>query len=200
MIEKQSKPKDIIFDNIYKSFQDKKVFSNFSGKIEGGTTNCLFGPSGSGKTTLIRILLNLDSLDDGRIINIDELKKSVVFQEDRLCENLSSFINVKMVLSENSDSCLAKRLLIDLGLEENINQKVAELSGGMKRRVAIARALASEYDLLILDEPFKGLDNKTKEETIKIVKRQSSGKTVLLVTHDLKEAELLDTENYIYLD
>ncbi|MDD4082108.1 MAG: ATP-binding cassette domain-containing protein [Sphaerochaetaceae bacterium] len=199
MIEKkESKIKDIIIDGISKSFQDKKVFSNFSGKIVSGITNCFFGPSGSGKTTLIRILLNLDTVDDGKILNIDQLKKSVVFQEDRLCENLSSLINVKMVMDSNVDNFLATQLLIELGLEENINQKVAELSGGMKRRVAIARALASEYDLLILDEPFKGLDNKTREETIKIVKRQSLGKTVVLVTHDLKEAELLDTKNYIY--
>ena len=200
MIKKQTKPKDIILDNICKSFQDKKVLSNLSGKIECGVTNCLFGPSGSGKTTLIRILLNLDTLDSGKIINIDELRKSVVFQEDRLCENLSSLTNVKMFLSESYNTSVAKDLLIELGLEESINQKVVELSGGMKRRVAIARALASEYDFLILDEPFKGLDNKIKEETIKIVKRRSSGKTVLLVTHDLKEAELLDTKNYIYLN
>jgi len=189
---------NIIIDNISKSFQDKKVLSGFSGIIKGGKTNCLFGPSGSGKTTLIRLLLNLETLDDGQILNIDGLKKSAVFQEDRLCENLSSVINVKMVM--NTDIQKADELLSELGLEENIHQKVAELSGGMKRRVAIARALASEYDLLVLDEPFKGLDNKNKEDTIKVVKEQSEGKTVILVTHDIKEAELLGTENYIYFN
>jgi len=198
MKEDKSKIKDIIIDNISKSFQEKKVISNLSGNIVGGATTCLFGPSGSGKTTLIRILLNLDTVDEGKILNIDKLKKSVVFQEDRLCENLTSLTNVKMAMAKDVDPFLANQLLIELGLEENINQKVAELSGGMKRRVAIARALASEYDLLILDEPFKGLDNEIREKTIKIVKRQTLGKTVVLVTHDLKEAELLETNSYIY--
>ena len=82
-------------------------------------------------------------------------------------------------------------LLAELSLAEE-TETVETFSGGMKRRVAIARALSVPFDLLVLDEPFQGLDEETKEKVIALVKAYSAAKTVLLVTHDAAEAEAMD--------
>lgn len=192
--------KDIVIKNIYKSFQNKTVLNNFSAKIYNGKTNCLYGPSGSGKTTLTRILLGLESIEEGTVQNCNGLRKSAVFQEDRLCENLSAITNVKMVIEQKDKTEIATKILTELGLGQNLNQRVSELSGGMKRRVAIARAIATDYNLIVLDEPFKGLDKKNKLNTINVVKKYTSNHTVIVVTHDTKEAELMGTDNYINFD
>jgi len=78
-----------------------------------------------------------------------------------------------------------------LGLKDALYKPVKKLSGGMKRRVAIARALVADAELVILDEPFKGLDDKTKESVINYVYNALTGRTVLLVTHDASEAHKL---------
>ena len=116
----------------------------------------LMGPSGIGKTTLLLLLLGLVSPDSGEITGLPE-KVSVIFQEDRLCEDFSALSNVAMVLPRGGEET-ASALLKALGLEEAMRQPVHTLSGGMKRRVAIARGLAADSPLLLMDEPFKGLD------------------------------------------
>ena len=83
------------------------------------------------------------------------------------------------------------RILTGLGLEEWIDREVAVLSGGMQRRVAICRALLVSYDFLILDEPFRGLDDKTREIAIKLVLEEVKGRTILLSTHDAEEGKLM---------
>ena len=77
--------------------------------------------------------------------------------------------------------------MINVGLGDCINQKTCELSGGMKRRVALLRALMAEYDILFLDEPFRGLDNETKKTVIKDTLCRTKDKTVFLITHDINE-------------
>lgn len=179
---------DINVSHISKSFGDKQILSDFSICIKKGVTTCIMGPSGCGKTTLLRIISGLETADKGEV-KIDVKSVSFVFQEDRLSENYSAVSNIKFVVGKSASRESIERTLREFGLEESMNRPVRELSGGMKRRVAIARALCAPYELLILDEPLKGLDEKLKQDVMKIIKTKTAGKTVVYVTHDKSEAD-----------
>lgn len=185
----------IIISHLSKSYGENKVFSDFSAVFERGKTTCIMAPSGAGKTTLLRILTGLETADAGRIEGMDGLKKSMVFQEDRLCENLSVSANIRLVRQKKTwgrDQKEKKEIqeaLEAVGLAGNRDQQVRELSGGMKRRVALLRALYSDWDILFLDEPFKGLDEETKTQVMCYTKEKCRGKTVIFVTHERSEAE-----------
>lgn len=169
-----------------KSFDGKPVLTNFSAKLEKGGKYCLMGASGSGKTTLINLLLGLMKPDSGAVRRAPDAKMSVVFQEDRLLEQMTAAANVALVSKASGSEIDA--LLIRLGIPpESLPQPVSTYSGGMKRRVALARALLAEYDVLFLDEPYKGLDEETRKQVMQIVQESTSGKTVLLITHDKEE-------------
>lgn len=179
----------INISNLSKSFGEKTVLSNLSLSFPYGSTTCIMGKSGCGKTTLLNIILGTEKPDSGTVTGVPE-KISAVFQEDRLCEDFSVLTNIRMASGKNEEEILS--CLSGLMLEESAGTKVRELSGGMKRRVAIARALLSEHDLLIMDEPFKGLDPETRKKTAALV-REAAG-TVIAVTHDEADAELLNAE------
>ncbi len=179
---------NIVITDLCKSYGEKQVLQNFNATIEAGKTTALMGASGIGKTTLANILLALEQPDSGTITGLPQ-HKSAIFQEDRLSENYSALTNVQAVCKNKADKEKAKNILCRLGLEKDLKTQVRSLSGGMKRRVALARALCAEYDFLVLDEPFKGLDEQTKEATMKTVKEMTQGKTVLLITHDKDEAQ-----------
>ncbi len=178
---------NITISDLCKSYGEKKVLQYFNAVLEEGKTTALMGTSGIGKTTLANILLGFEQADSGLITGLPE-RKSAVFQEDRLSENYSALTNVQAVCKNKADKEKAKNLLVRLGLANDLKTQVRTLSGGMKRRVALARALSAEYDFLVLDEPFKGLDKQTKENTMQTVKEMTQGKTVLLITHDKDEA------------
>ena len=188
----------IILEKIYKSYERNPVLLNFTASIPKGEVTCIMAPSGKGKTTLLRILLGLEKADKGNIVGLETLKKSVVFQENRLLEHLNPVTNIRFA---NHQLEIPKiiQAMEKVGLSECITLPVRELSGGMKRRVAILRALLAEYDILFMDEPFIGLDNHMKIKVIEDIKDRSKGYTVLFVTHDPWEAKLMETTNYIYL-
>lgn len=172
-----------------KSYSGKTVLENFSCSIAENSVSCIRGISGRGKTTLLNILMGLEKADSGEIKGTKGKRFAVVFQEDRLCENLSAFSNVKMVCNDNVGRKDIITALEELGLAGSVFQKAAELSGGMRQRVAIARALMSDYDILILDEPYTALDEEIKDITIAWVLEKSRGKTVLMVSHDHRDCE-----------
>ena len=179
----------VILDEISKAFGEKTVLSKFSARFDLGQSYCIMGTSGCGKTTLLHIIMGIIIPDSGRVSGTENHKLSPVFQEHRLCENLSVGANIRMVCSK-TDSAKIAETLEAIGLAGNIHTPVSELSGGMKRRVAIARAICSEGEILIMDEPFKGLDNATKEKVMAYTREKSHGKTVIWVTHDEREAEI----------
>lgn len=184
---------DLTLRNICKSYGEKKVLFDFSHVFPAGKTTCVMGPSGCGKTTLLNLLLGLESPDSGEIIGLSGLRKSAVFQEDRLCENVSAVSNLRLVnpaLSKRE----AEKMLCELGLTDGLKQPVREFSGGMKRRTAILRALCAEYDILLADEPFKGLDEATKLKTMEYFREKTAGRTVILVTHEESEALFFGNE------
>lgn len=178
----------ITFSNVYKSFGSDAVLEDFNLSVQKGGRVCLMGRSGCGKTTALRLLIGLDRADSGSIIT--EGRISVVFQEDRLAEDFSAVSNVRMVMSGRQEQ-KAVGLLSELGLSDDMQKPVRDFSGGMKRRTAIARALAAEHDILLLDEPFTGLDTKTRERVAECINRHTAGKTLVLVSHDSEDAALL---------
>ncbi len=176
-------------DGIYKSFGEKTVFENLSLEIEDGKRMAILGESGRGKTTLVRIIAGLEKADSGKIELNGNAPFSAVFQEDRLIPYKTLLKNVMLVGASKSE---AEKYLNAVGLGNEINSYPDELSGGMKRRVALARALAfKNYKTLILDEPFNGQDPETKAKLISLIKNETEGKTVILITHSKEDAEAL---------
>lgn len=174
--------------HIHKRFDDKLVLSDVTLAIPRGVT-CLMGASGAGKTTLLRILTGLETPDSGDVSGLPR-RIAMVFQEDRLTENLTVRGNLKLALGKRYDETQAERMLSVLLLPGVLPQTVSALSGGMKRRVALCRALLFDAELIVLDEPFKGLDEATKKAVMDVLKGYAE-RRVLLVTHDEEEARYL---------
>ena len=179
----------IALSNVTKRYGGKTVFESLTVSFPSGQRVCLMGPSGCGKTTLLRLVMGLERPDAGCVSSVD--KVSAVFQEDRLLPLQSALGNLRFTLGRGQDERI-KSLLFELGLGEDLETPVGRFSGGMKRRVAIARALGAEYDLLLLDEPFKGLDEQNKTTAARVIRRCLNQKTLIMVTHDKAEAGLMD--------
>lgn len=181
----------IKIDELNKSFGDTAVFKEFSAEFEDGSVTCIMGSSGIGKTTLLRILMGLEDYDNGRITGIENKTMAAVFQEDRLCENLTVSANIRMTGGKDekgiSEQEVVKYLEI-IGMKDMAGKQVSELSGGMKRRVAILRAVLADRDIVFFDEPLKGLDQETEKKVMDTVVPLLNGKTVLWVTHREGEA------------
>ena len=183
----------ISLKNICKSFGDKKVFVNFSASFNYGSRTCIMGESGSGKTTLLNMIMSLEKPNSGVISGIPR-NIAAVFQEDRLCEPYSAVANIIAVTGKKVPESEIVALLRELGLGGSEYLPVNTLSGGMRRRVALARALLAESELIILDEPFKGLDEATREKVIDVINRRTVGKTLIVSTHDVRDASDLSAQ------
>ncbi len=179
--------------SISKSFGEKRVLEGFSHEFAEGSFTAVMGPSGCGKSTLLNILMGVLPPDSGEVLP-DGFRRSAVFQENRLCENLTAGGNIRLVTGRRFSPAEIDSALKSLGLPDCESKPVKELSGGMKRRVALLRALMAEYDVLFLDEPFKGLDEVTKELVIDRVRDMTAGRTVIMVSHDIDECNALADE------
>lgn len=182
--------KIIKLENICKAYEGKLIFENLNLEIKKSTITSIMGPSGIGKTTILRMLMGLEVPDCGNIIGLENDKLSAVFQEDRLCENLSVKSNLKLVLNSKNNVDI-KFHLEKVGLENELDTKVKNLSGGMKRRIALVRAVIYGGDTFIMDEPFKGLDVETKKKCMDYIISELPKKTLIISTHDKLEAEYL---------
>lgn len=186
---------DITLKHINKSFGTLSVLKDFNLTIKEHTITCIMGPSGCGKTTLLHILLGLHSIDSGEITGLDDKVPAVVFQENRLFEQQDAFTNIRAICNRTLTNQQIALEFDRIGLKDYENKPVSELSGGMKRRVAILRALmAEDCNLILMDEPFKGLDEALKFQVMQYVKEKTQGKTVIFVTHDKEESDALDAQ------
>ena len=190
---------DIRIKGLCKSFDGKPVLRGFSAVLSEGRVTGLMAPSGAGKTTLLRILMGLETPDAGSVEGMDGLRISAVFQEDRLCDNLDAAANIRLV-TPGLPRAQALAALDSVGLSDCAGQPVRELSGGMRRRVALLRALLAEYDVLLLDEPFKGLDRGTRARVMADTRARCAGRTVLLVTHDPAELDAMGVAQRLTLE
>lgn len=178
--------------DVTKKYGDLLVLNQLSLDLESPMTYCLMGPSGSGKTTLLRLLMGLETPDFGIIEGIDIKKVRAVFQEDRLCETFNALENVSLSCDQSLNTEQIKTEMLRLLPEEAIYRPVHTLSGGMKRRAAILRALLSPSQILIMDEPFTGLDPDTKLLVINYIKELSKQKLLIVTTHQEEDITLLD--------
>ncbi len=176
----------IKLDSLCHSFGENVLFKDISATFCFGI-HALVGKSGAGKTTLLRIIAGLQNQTEGHFEA--DCPISVSFQENRLFPWYTSLKNVSIV----SDEKTAQKLLNELGVGEAANKFPNQLSGGMQRRVSLARALAFPSKTVLLDEPFSGLDDATAEMTLDIIKKYTDNKTVLISTHNIKIAEMLDS-------
>ena len=179
----------------YEILRDK-VVRNFTLKVEKGEVVTLFGPSGCGKTTILRLISGLNEPRKGEIFNKFK-KMTYFFQENRLLAWKNALENVLLVMDKADQNSVLK-LFSKVGLSQKDALKYPnELSGGMRQRVAFVRAVVTKPDLLLMDEPFSGLDYDMKEILIDIVsQRVSEGMSIILVTHDRMEAVKMSNRIY----
>lgn len=185
---------NIEIKNISKSFNDKEVFKNLSLRINSGERIALVGKSGIGKTTFLRLLMKELVPDSGEIIFSEDVRYSVVFQDNLLFENKTVYENIIFVKDISKED--VKKYLKTLYLEDIIDKKVCELSGGMKRRVAILRAIIYSGNLFIFDEALREVDLKTRDEIVNIINTMVK-ETLIITTHNLNDIEDLKVDRVI---
>lgn len=183
--------------NLHQSYDDLLLFSNFNLDIAEGQITCILGPSGGGKTTLLNIIAGLVVPSGGSLVGFNGKVLSYIFQDTRLLPWKTVQENIEFVLrdsySQTQRQSIASRVIKLVELTEFANYYPSQLSGGMRQRVAIARAFAYPSDLILMDEPLKGLDVKLKMNLLRSFSRiwQSDKRTVIFVTHDVDEALML---------
>lgn len=194
--------KEICIRGISKAYDGISVLKSLSCSFSAGEKTALMAPSGAGKTTLLRILSGLENADEGAVSGLEGRKIGILFQEDRLCEHMSAEGNLLLV-SPFLQTGEIRKAFSAVGLDPKVcmgRSSVKTFSGGMKRRVSLLRALLSDWDVLLLDEPFKGLDEKNRSLTADFINRETRGRTVLVITHAGEEVQLLDCSKVLSLN
>ena len=180
----------LTIEHLTKQFGEKTLFRDLCLTVEGPAV--LWAPSGWGKTTLLRILMGLDTPPAGRVRGVG--RAAAVFQEDRLCPQLTALQNVTLVLP-GSEKQYKEQIEADfqqLGMDTAaLALPAARLSGGQKRRTALLRALWAPSDTLLLDEPFTGMDPDTLAAAAALLRTRCGTEPVLLATHDREAIRLL---------
>lgn len=179
---------NLILKNVSFAYGNESVFDDLSLSFASDSIYLLSAPSGRGKTTLLRLIAGLIKPKSGEILGGGIGKVAFAFQDSRLFPSLSALQNASASASQSD----ARDMLFSLGFsEEDLSKLPSELSGGMKQRVSLVRAFLSDAPVLLLDEPFKGLDDNIRETVYEIIKEKANSKLVILVSHDLDDAERL---------
>jgi polar amino acid transport system ATP-binding protein len=208
----------ISFRGVSKSWGQNHVLRSLDFQVNAGEKVCIIGPSGSGKTTILRILMTLESPDEGAVVvnggclwnvppggkprETKEMKATrrnvgMVFQSFNLFPHMTALDNVMeapvrvLGLSKTDARDRAVELLSMVGLSEHLNHKPGQLSGGQQQRVAIARAMAMRPKVMLFDEPTSALDPELIGEVLEVIRELATGTdmTMLMVTHEMRFAE-----------
>ncbi len=186
---------DFCLRNVCKSYDQLAVLDKLNLSFPEGKISCLLGPSGIGKTTILNIIAGGMAPDSGMVSDDFAGKVSYLFQESLLLPWLTVLENICYLMAEDRNQPEkeqeALELLALMELEGCHGQYPAGLSGGMARRVALARALACPRPLLLMDEPFTGLDSELKTRIVDVVSHRISlqQRTAVIVTHDIAVAK-----------
>ena len=184
----------IVLNNITVKFGEKTVLENLNVSFDEGKKYAIMGPSGCGKTTILNVISGLIKVKSGSVQDTQKNKISYVFQEPRLYDwmNVTENVSIASSLPKKKADERAREILTSLGLEDSLDLFPAELSGGMKQRVSIARAIAYDPDILLIDEPFKALDEDMKKSVAEYLFSVMEDKTVIMVTHDASDTYYTD--------
>jgi len=204
----------VAVENVYQSFAGLKVLNGINLRVNQGETLAVLGRSGTGKSVLLRLIIGLDTPDSGSICihgqdiaglaldRMGEIRKKMgfLFQQAALYDSLTVRENVAFPLEHHrrdmpkSERCdRVRQLLVEVGLDGDIDKMPSDISGGMQKRVGLARALALEPEILLLDEPTAGLDPISSGEIDEwVLKLQRERKMAsIVVTHDLHSAKTI---------
>lgn len=190
--------------HISKQFDGNIVFKDFDISFREGVISCILGPSGCGKTTLLNMMGGVTAADGGDFNSLNGKRFSYIFQAPRLLPWKTVAENIGFVMDRNITASERQQKLDYLLQMVEMNHYAqyypSQLSGGMAQRVSIARAFAIDSDVILMDEPFSGLDITLKknimERFVEIWKRDK--RTVVYVTHDIDEALLLSDEIIVF--
>lgn len=172
---------EIRFEQVEKQFGSKAVLHALDWNIREQEIWWVEGASGTGKTTLLRLLMGLEKPSGGKILRSSDIRFAPVFQENRLLPAYNAIDNVCLV--SDWDTAEIQTLLTRLLPPADCLQPVGTLSGGMQRRVALARALAAPFDILVLDEPFSGLDSANIARVLDVIQIYAANQTIVLSSH-----------------
>ncbi|MEZ7644932.1 ATP-binding cassette domain-containing protein [Streptococcus parasanguinis] len=204
----------ISVQNVSKQFGSREIFKDLSFDIEENEFVALVGPSGSGKSTILNMIGLLDTVDSGKIlINGKVLRKvnsqsavhyrrnviNYLFQSNALISTSSVKDNLMLAMTFSNFSRQEKEQRIKetlefVGLQNRLNSKINELSGGEQQRIAIVRAILKPGDIVLADEPTGSLDPEMSQKAFDLIRtlRDQFGKTILVVTHNMEQARQCD--------
>ena len=182
--------------NLCLSFEGRVILNKVSFSLPDSGVFALMGSSGIGKSSLLKILSGLLAPDSGSISGLNDLRVGIMFQEDRLLPWHTALKNVMLAMEHPSQE-EARNLLNALEIGDSADAYPAVLSGGMKRRVALARAIGFSSDVLLLDEPFSGIDEQIKGRISPFI--QESAPLIIFSTHNVKDAGMMGAMNILTL-
>ena len=182
-------------EKLRKSFGALQVIRDFSYAFPERGAIAIAGRSGSGKTTLLHMLLGILKPDSGTITGAPRM--GAVFQEDRLVMSLSVKNNLRLI-SRDTDEIARHLRAVDL--YDNRDDRIENLSGGMKRRLAIARAMLYKCEAVLMDEPYVGLDAETRAHIADYTLRECADRLIVFITHDPAVIKLMKPADIIKLE
>lgn len=189
------------------AYYSKPVVWDVDLNIKKGKLTAILGPNGAGKSTLLKAMLNLIPISSGKILFFDktykEFRKNISYvpqSESVDWDFPTDVLDVVMMgtygklgwikRAGKKEKELSLEALKKLGMEEYVDRQISDLSGGQQQRVFLSRALVQDSEIYFLDEPLKGVDAKTEKEIMRILKElRDSGKTIVVVHHDLRTVE-----------
>ncbi len=161
-------------------------------ELPAGSRTCVMAPSGTGKTTLLRTLAGLEKASQGRADGPKRL--SMVFQETRLIGDLTALENVELCAASCRNAASLRDLLARALPDVSPDTPASELSGGQRRRVELVRALGAAGDSVLLDEPFSGLDELSRQTVYELIDAELHGRSLVIATHDERDAKALNAQ------
>lgn len=184
--ETPTSDQDIVFHNVTKQFETQPILNNISGKILSGSIGVVTGASGQGKSTLLDIIAGYVYPDKGNVSGNTAIRIGYMFQTPLLLPWLTIGENILLTAPHSTTPDSIQDILKRLEIDTLLNRLPHQLSGGEQRRVSLARALASKPDLLLIDEPFSGMDKERSETIAQIISEWNNrhGTTLIVALHE----------------